>query len=79
MPSRICGGIYVGAISGVTRLSDRPATRMRSRVANLWRRIALNCPVNVFPIGGRMMVIETFERGRAPRASSLGEIRIDTS
>jgi hypothetical protein len=29
--------------------------------------------------GGRMIVIETFERGRAPRASSLGEIRIDTS
>jgi hypothetical protein len=27
---------------------------------------------------GRMIVIETFERGRAPRASSLGEIRIDT-
>jgi hypothetical protein len=25
--------------------------------------------------GGRMIVIETFERGRAPRASSLGEDR----
>jgi len=29
--------------------------------------------------GGRMIVVETFERGRAPRGSSLGEIRIDTS
>jgi hypothetical protein len=29
--------------------------------------------------GGRMIVIETFERGRAPRGFSLGEIRIDTS
>ena len=29
--------------------------------------------------GGRMIVIETFERGRAPRGSSLFEIRIDTS
>jgi hypothetical protein len=29
--------------------------------------------------GGRTIVIEKFERGRAPRASSLGEIRIDTS
>ena len=29
--------------------------------------------------GGSMIVIETFERGRASRSSSLGEIRIDTS
>jgi hypothetical protein len=29
--------------------------------------------------GGRMIVIETLEQDRAPRASSLGEIRIDTS
>ena len=29
--------------------------------------------------GGRMIVIETFERGRASRGFSLGEIRIDTS
>jgi hypothetical protein len=29
--------------------------------------------------GGRMIVVERFERGCAPRASSLGEIRIDTS
>jgi hypothetical protein len=29
--------------------------------------------------GGRMIVIETFERGRAPRASSINQIRIDTS
>jgi len=29
--------------------------------------------------GGRMIVIETFERGRAARGSSLGQIRIDTS
>jgi hypothetical protein len=29
--------------------------------------------------GGRMIVIETFERGRASRGFSLGELRIDTS
>jgi hypothetical protein len=29
--------------------------------------------------GGRMIIIETFERGRAPRGSSVGKIRIDTS
>jgi hypothetical protein len=29
--------------------------------------------------GGRMIVIETFQRGRAPRGSFLGKIRIDTS
>jgi Zn finger protein HypA/HybF involved in hydrogenase expression len=29
--------------------------------------------------GGRMIVVERFERGCTPRASSLGEIRIDTS
>jgi len=29
--------------------------------------------------GGRMIVIETFERGRAPRGFSANEIRIDTS
>jgi hypothetical protein len=29
--------------------------------------------------GGRMIVIETLEQDRAPRVSSLGEIRIDTS
>jgi putative transposase len=39
------------------------------------RVLAHPCPC----CGGRMIVIETFERRRAPRASSLGEIRIDTS
>ena len=39
------------------------------------RVLAYPCP----RCGGRMIVIETFERGRAPRASSLGEIRINTS
>ena len=39
------------------------------------RVLAHPCPC----CGGRMIVVETFERGRAPRASSLGEIRIDTS
>ena len=29
--------------------------------------------------GGRMIVVERFERGRAPRPSSPGQIRIDTS
>ena len=29
--------------------------------------------------GGRMIVMETFERGRAARGSALGQIRIDTS
>jgi hypothetical protein len=29
--------------------------------------------------GGRMIIVERFERGRAPRASLFGEIRIDTS
>jgi hypothetical protein len=29
--------------------------------------------------GGRMIVVERFERGCTPRASSLGQIRIDTS
>jgi hypothetical protein len=29
--------------------------------------------------GGRMIIVERFERGRTPRASSLGQIRIDTS
>ncbi len=29
--------------------------------------------------GGRMIVVKRFERGRAPRASSPGDIRIDTS
>jgi len=29
--------------------------------------------------GGRMIIIETFQRGRAPRGSFLGNIRIDTS
>ena len=35
------------------------------------RVLAHPCPC----CGGRMIVIETFERGRAPRGSSLGEIR----
>ena len=39
------------------------------------RILALPCPC----CGGRMIVIETFERGRAPRGFSLGQIRIDTS
>ncbi len=39
------------------------------------RVLAHPCPC----CGGRLIVIETFERGRAPRSSSLGEIRIDTS
>jgi hypothetical protein len=29
--------------------------------------------------GGRMIIIETFQRERAPHGSSLGKIRIDTS
>ena len=39
------------------------------------RVLAHPCPC----CGGRMIVIETFERGCASRGSSLGEIRIDTS
>jgi hypothetical protein len=39
------------------------------------RVLAHPCPC----CGGRMIVIETFERGRASRGSSVGEIRIDTS
>ena len=39
------------------------------------RILAHPCPC----CGGRMIVIETFERGRAPRGFSLFEIRIDTS
>ena len=39
------------------------------------RILAHPCPC----CGGRMIVVETFERGRAPRGSSLFEIRIDTS
>ena len=39
------------------------------------RVLAHSCPC----CGGRMIVVETFERGCAPRGSSLFEIRIDTS
>jgi hypothetical protein len=39
------------------------------------RILALPCPC----CGGRMIVMETFERGRAARGSALGQIRIDTS
>jgi hypothetical protein len=39
------------------------------------RVLAHPCPC----CGGRMIVIETFERGRASRGFSLGELRIDTS
>ena len=39
------------------------------------RILAHPCPCS----GGRMIVIETFERGCAPRGSLLFEIRIDTS
>jgi len=39
------------------------------------RVLAHPCPC----CGGRLIVIETFERRRAPRSSSLGEFRIDTS
>ena len=39
------------------------------------RVLAHPCPC----CGGRMIVIETFERGRASRGSSLDEIRIDSS
>jgi Putative transposase/Transposase zinc-binding domain len=39
------------------------------------RILAHPCPC----CGGRMIVVETFERGRAPRGSSLAKIKIDTS
>ncbi len=39
------------------------------------RRLDQPCPC----CGGRMILIERFERGRAPRGSSPGQIRIDTS
>jgi hypothetical protein len=39
------------------------------------RRLDQPCPC----CGGRMILIETFQRGRAPRAFSPGQIRIDTS
>jgi len=39
------------------------------------RVLAHPCPC----CGGRMIIVETFERGRASRGFSLGEIRIDTS
>jgi hypothetical protein len=37
--------------------------------------LVLPCPC----CGGRMIVVQRFERGRAPRASSLGQFRVDTS
>jgi hypothetical protein len=39
------------------------------------RLLALPCPC----CGGRLIVIESFGRGRAARGSRLGQIRIDTS
>ena len=39
------------------------------------RILALPCPC----CGGRLIVIDSFERGRAPHGFSHGQIRIDTS
>ena len=49
----------------IPQYADKPEPRVLSHP----------CPC----CGGRMIIIETFERGRASRGFSLGELRIDTS
>ena len=59
-------------VATIPREQDKPrndADKPEPRV------LAHPCPC----CGGRMIVIETFERGRASRGFSLGELRIDTS
>ena len=59
-------------VAAIPREQDKPrndADKPEPRV------LAHPCPC----CGGRMIVIETFERGRASRGFSLGELRIDTS
>jgi len=61
----------------VARRGDPTRTRQARNDADKPepRVLAASCPC----CGGRMIVIETFERGRASRGFSLGELRIDTS
>ena len=59
-------------VAAIPREQDKPpndADKPEPRV------LAHPCPC----CGGRMIVIETFERGRASRGFSFGELRIDTS
>src|ERR1017187_7734068 len=59
-------------VAAIPREQDKPrndADKPEPRV------LAHPCPC----CGGRMIVIETFERGRASRGFSRGELRIDTS
>ena len=73
-------GVRAHNIAHARELLAAPIPREQDKRANDGdqpepRVLARPCPC----CGGRMIVIETFERGRDPRASSLGEIRIDTS
>jgi len=73
-------GVRAHNIARARELLDAPAPQNEHARANDDNKAELTSPSCSCPCcGGRMIVIETFERGRAPRGFSMNDLWIDTS
>ena len=74
----LASGTRADNIARARRLLDVPAEQHEARDHSRAEEAELSCPC----CGGRMIVIETFQRGASPRyrpPASTAVIRIDTS
>ena len=73
-------GVRAHNIAHARELLAAPAPQKELPPANDDNKAELTSPSRSCPCcGGRMIVIETFERGRAPRGFSMNDLWIDTS
>jgi len=73
-------GVRAHNIARARELLAAPASQKEHARANDDNKAELTSPSRSCPCcGGRMIVIETFERGRAPRGFSMNDLWIDTS
>ena len=73
-------GVRAHNIAHARELLAAPAPQKELAPANDDNKAELTSPSRSCPCcGGRMIVIETFERGRAPRGFSMNDLWIDTS
>jgi hypothetical protein len=73
-------GVRAHNVARARELLAAPASQKEHARANDDNKAELTSPSRSCPCcGGRMIVIETFERGRAPRGFSMNDLWIDTS
>ena len=78
--SLFASGVRANNIARARELLDPTAQEQQQACANEHDQAEPTCPSRPCPCcRGRMIAIETFERGRVPRAFSLNDFWIDTS